>query len=100
MYRLNYEVIRNITLKQDIQIPEKKEKYILYQGAVNEGRSFETIIPAIKFVNAQLIVCGGGNFIEKTKNLVSENKLNDKKILKGYLPPAGIQKYTLNEWAG
>ena len=35
-------------LKQEIQIPVKKEKYILYQGAVNEGRSFETIIPAMK----------------------------------------------------
>lgn len=100
MYKLNYEVIRNITLKQDIKIPEKKEKYILYQGAVNEGRSFETIIPAIKFVNAQLIVCGGGNFIKKAKHLVSENKLNDKIIFKGYVSPARLQNYTLNAWVG
>ena len=100
MYRVKYEVIRNVTLKKDILIPDKKEKYILYQGAVNEGRSFETIIPAIKFVNAPLIVCGDGNFINEAKKLVAENNLKDKIIFKGYFPPDELQSYTLNAWVG
>jgi len=100
MYKVKYEVIRNITLKKDIQIPDKKEKYILYQGAVNEGRSFETIIPAMKFVNASLIICGDGNFMKQAKELVAENKLTDKIIFKGYLPPYELQNYTLNAWVG
>ena len=100
MYKVKYEVIRNIALKQDIQIPDKKEKYILYQGAVNEGRSFETIIPAMKFVNAPLIICGDGNFMKEAKELVAENKMNDKIIFKGYLSPAELKSYTLNACLG
>lgn len=100
MYNLNYEVIRNIAWKQDLEIMEKREKYILYQGAVNEGRSFETIIPAMKFVNAPLIICGNGNFMNNAKLLVSENELNSKIIFKGYLSPNELQSYTLNAWTG
>jgi glycosyltransferase involved in cell wall biosynthesis len=100
MYNSNYEVIRNITWKQDLEIMEKKEKYILYQGAVNEGRSFETIIPAMKFVNAPLIICGDGNFMNNAKLLVSDNELNNKIIFKGYLSPNGLQSYTLKAWTG
>ena len=29
-------------------------KFIIYQGAVNEGRSFETLIPAMQHVPATL----------------------------------------------
>src|SRR5688500_13049213 len=36
MYNVDYEVIRSIALKYDPKIPDKKEKYILYQGAFNE----------------------------------------------------------------
>ena len=100
MYRVKYQVMRNVTLKKDILIPDKKEKYILYQGAVNEGRSFETIIPAMKIVNATLIICGDGNFINEAKKLVAENKLKDKIIFKGYFPPDELQSYTLNAWVG
>lgn len=94
MYDVNYKVIRNIALKREIDIPEKKEKYILYQGAVNEGRSLETIIPAMKNVNAPLVICGGGNFLKKAKELVLEYSLQDKIIFKGYLPPEELQNYT------
>lgn len=100
MYKVNYAVIRNITVKENIGIPKKEDKYILYQGAVNEGRSFETIIPAIKFVNAPLIICGDGNFMQKAKQLVLENGLKDKIEFKGYVPPKKLQNYTLNAWIG
>ncbi|MGF2414534.1 MAG: hypothetical protein ACQUYJ_19520, partial [Ferruginibacter sp.] len=73
MYGVNYEVIRNIALLREINLTEKKEKFILYQGAVNEGRSFETLIPAMKQVNCTLIICGDGNFMEQAKSLVTEN---------------------------
>lgn len=100
MYSVNYEVIRNLPLKQDIQIPLKEGKYILYQGAVNEGRGFEIIIPAMKIVNAPLIICGDGNFMQEAKRLVSENGLNNKIIFKGAVAPQQLQTYTHNAWVG
>ena len=100
MYEVNYEVIQNAPLLKEISIPVKKEKYILYQGGVNEGRSFDTLIPAMKSVNAKLIIAGGGNYLEQTKQLVIENGLTGKVIFTGRLLPADLYQYTLNAWIG
>ena len=100
MYNVNYEVIRNLPIHQSTIIPDKKEKYILYQGAINEGRSFETIIPAMRLVDAHLIICGNGNFMEKAKHLVSEHRLHDKIFFKGYVTPAELINYTRNAYIG
>jgi glycosyltransferase involved in cell wall biosynthesis len=100
MYGLNYSLIRNVPLLKPLHIPVKKEKYILYQGAVNEGRSFETLIPAMADVNARLIICGDGNFMEQARSLVQQYGLNEKVIFKGMLSPAVLKEYTLNAWVG
>jgi hypothetical protein len=77
MYGCEYEVIRNVPVLEDFTIPEKTERFIYYQGAVNEGRSFETLIPAMKEVNARLIIAGDGNFMQEVKQLVKINGLAD-----------------------
>jgi glycosyltransferase involved in cell wall biosynthesis len=100
MYGVNYAVIRNIPLLQPLTIPDKKERYILYQGAVNEGRSFETLIPAMQQAPARLIICGDGNFMQPAKELVKQYALENKVIFTGKLPPAELRQYTLNAWAG
>jgi glycosyltransferase involved in cell wall biosynthesis len=100
MYNVHYEVIRSVTLKYDLKIPEKREKYILYQGAVNEGRCFENLIPAMTSVNAKLIICGDGNFFQPAKKLVKEIKLEEKIIFKGRIHPEELRGYTVNAWIG
>lgn len=100
MYGVDYEVIRSIAVKKDFVIPEKKEKYILYQGAVNEGRSFETLIPAMKHVNAQMLICGDGNFFEQAKRLVKKHGLENKIIFKGRIAPNQLEAFTRNAWIG
>jgi glycosyltransferase involved in cell wall biosynthesis len=100
MYGVQYEVIRNIALLRAIDIPQKKEKFILYQGAVNEGRSFETLIPAMKEVNGRLIICGDGNFIQQAKQLVLENELQDKVIFKGKVKPDELRSITQQAYIG
>lgn len=100
MYGVHYEVIRNVPVLQPIVLPEKTEQYILYQGAVNEGRSFETLIPAMKMVNARLIVCGEGNYMQQARQLVHDHQLTDKVIFKGRILPADLKNYTLQAWVG
>ncbi len=100
MYGRNYEVIRNIAVYSEAQQREVKEKYILYQGAVNEGRSFETLIPAMQDVNTRLIICGDGNFMEQAKSLVRKFKLGDKVIFKGMLEPASLRSITNRAYIG
>ncbi len=94
MYQSNFIVIRNIARQKKYDHSLQREKIILYQGAVNEGRCFETLIPAMKWVNAKLIICGDGNFLNQTKALVAENQLNEKVVFYGMVQPAELQEIT------
>jgi glycosyltransferase involved in cell wall biosynthesis len=100
MYGNNYEVIRSVPVLKPFTIPEKDEKYILYQGAVNEGRSFETIIPAFKEINARLLIAGDGNFMKQAVQLVKENQLAEKIIFLGKLTPEELFHCTAKAWIG
>ena len=100
MYGLHYEVIRNIALLKPIATHIKKEKFILYQGAVNEGRCFESLIPAFKNINATLVICGDGNFMQQARQLVSENGLTQKVIFKGRITPDALNLITQEAYIG
>ncbi len=100
MYAVNYEVIRNMPVLQPILSVSSANRYFLYQGAVNEGRSFETLIPAMKWVNAPLWICGDGNFMQQARKLVAEYGLESRVLFKGKLLPAELRKVTEEAWAG
>ena len=93
-YGVDYEIVRNATILDDTTPEVPKKKYILYQGAVGHGRCFEQLIPAMKQVNAQLIICGAGNFYEQAVALTQSLNLTDKIIFKGFLPPESLKQYT------
>lgn len=99
-YGVNYGIVRNATILKPLEIPEKQERYILYQGAVNVGRCFEQLIPAMLHVNARLIVCGEGNFFEQAVALTKEHNLEGKISFKGYVPPDQLTAYTAGAWVG
>lgn len=100
MYGVKYEVVRNATVLQPLTIKPADSIYILYQGAVNEGRCFESLIPAMKQVNGHLIICGEGNFFEQAKALVKTHQLEDKITFKGYIEPQQLKEYTRNAYLG
>lgn len=99
-YGCNYKVVRNATVLKPLDIPVRKEKYILYQGWVNEGRCFEELIPAMKMVDMMLVVCGGGNFYDKAIQLAKEHGVSEKVIFKGFIPPDELVEYTRNATIG
>lgn len=94
-YNVHYSIIRNLPVKYATvnEVPSK-EKWIIYQGAVNEGRSFETLIPAMRQVNAKLIIYGNGNFFEQTRELIAHHKVQNKVELKGYVEPGVLKQIT------
>ena len=100
MYGVDYAVVRNISVLQPM--PEKSlgEKFILYQGAVNEGRCFETLIPAMLMVDCKLIICGNGNFMEQAQNLVMQHALADKVQFKGKILPDDLRVITAQACIG
>jgi glycosyltransferase involved in cell wall biosynthesis len=86
-YGVQYETIRNVPQLFDSNTNIVDAKIILYQGAVNEGRAFEFLVPAMKEVSARLIVCGDGNFMPQLKALIAEHSVEQKIELKGMLSP-------------
>lgn len=105
MYGVNYEVMRNVPLKV-VNSPRStvnrsgNGKFLLYQGAVNEGRSFETLIPAMKEVKAPLHIYGDGNFYNQTQQLIHQHRLEEKVVLKGKLKPDDLKEITASAYAG
>nr|WP_294905347.1 glycosyltransferase [uncultured Lacibacter sp.] len=102
MYGVKYEVVRSVPFRisNKQQTTGTKQTFFLYQGAVNEGRSFETLIPAMKHVDAPLHIYGDGNFFQQTQNLIHQLQLEDKVHLKGKLKPAELKEITATAYAG
>jgi glycosyltransferase involved in cell wall biosynthesis len=94
MYGVNYQVIRNISVLRPPSANALPGNFILYQGAVNEGRSFETLLPAMKKVRATLLICGDGNFMDQARQIVRDNDLTEKVIFKGKVPPDELRLLT------
>ena len=100
LYKVKYAVIRNFPPLEPLVIPPKIQKYILYQGAVNHGRSFETLIPAMAHVDCPLLIFGDGNFMDEARRLVTKHKLDAKVIFKGKVPPTQLKDITRMAWIG
>ncbi len=99
-YGVFYSIVRNATILQPLSVPSKSERIILYQGGVNVGRCFEYLIPAMQKVDAQLVVCGKGNFFEEAHALTRQYHLEDKITFKGYVAPDTLKTYTIKAWIG
>lgn len=99
-YGVHYHIVRNATLLRPLEKVSPTEKYILYQGAVNEGRCFETLLPAMQHVHGKLIICGHGNFYEQAVQLVDELQLHHKVKFEGYVEPVALREYTRHAYVG
>jgi glycosyltransferase involved in cell wall biosynthesis len=86
-YGVRYAVIRNITRLRDLTESPSSDRFLLYQGAVNEARAFESVIPALRSIECKLVVCGDGNFMDQLRSLIKANAVEDKVELKGMLAP-------------
>jgi glycosyltransferase involved in cell wall biosynthesis len=86
-YGVNYQTIRNVPVLKETELPVANERFILYQGAVNEARGLEYLVPAMKMVNCKLVICGDGNFMPRLKKMIIENEVENKIELKGRVAP-------------
>ena len=101
VYGVQYTVIRNLPQKRDrIDRMESTEPFLLYQGAVNQGRGFETLIPAMRYIPYRLVICGDGNFMDELKSLINQENVGDKIELTGMIPPDELREWALQATVG
>jgi len=106
LYGVDYAVVRNLPVLEE-PVPTAAgsaavagRRVILYQGAVNEGRCFETLIPAMQQVDAQLLVCGEGNYLARARKMVTQCGLDEKIHFRGYVRPEELKAITRSAWCG
>ena len=99
-YLVDYGVIRNLPLYLPYQGLPSEQKFILYQGAVNEGRCFEQLIPAMKDVKAPLRIYGTGNFIDQTISIINKHSLQYKIEINKPVKPTELRQITGQAWIG
>jgi glycosyltransferase involved in cell wall biosynthesis len=102
LYNVDYELIMNAPLLAPPGNTTTSDgpKFFLYQGAVNEGRGLEWLIPAMKSVKAPLWICGEGNFSTECRKLIQRHGLEQKVIMKGNILPTELTHITSKAYAG
>lgn len=95
-YGVKYAVIQNAPVYKPLAEENAKDtpRWIIYQGAVNEGRCFEQLIPAMLHVDAPLRIYGTGNFITQVNELIEKYGVNDRVSCQGMLLPEKLRALT------
>ena len=101
-YKLDHAVIRNLPLsiKPLNKTESHGKKIILYQGAINEARGLEYLIPAMSEADAELHMYGEGNFLQQAKEIVQSNNLQHKVFIHQPLIPEALHMITSKAYIG
>ncbi len=75
-------------------------KFILYQGALNEGRGIELLLEALVGTNYQLVLVGEGDLSEKLREDVKHLGLEQQVCFLGFVVPAELPSITKRAFIG
>lgn len=103
-YKKQFVLIRNMPFLKDISkvsLPLIAQPYILYQGALNEGRGVEQLIRAmIQLPQYRLLIAGEGDLSIELRKLTKELEIEDKVLFLGYVQPDMLDNYTAGAYIG
>lgn len=98
LYKVSFEVVRNVPfLSQEKNEKDNNEKYILYQGAINEGRGIELLCEAADKLPIDVVIAGGGPLLFQFKK--QYGMIENVRFL-GQLNPNDLTKWTENAYLG
>jgi glycosyltransferase involved in cell wall biosynthesis len=98
-YNTHFDVIRNVPEMIDEE-NNSKGNYLLYQGALNEGRGLETLINAMYEIDIPLKIAGEGDLSGTLRAMVEKNNLENKIEFLGFVKPAHLPELTKYAFAG
>lgn len=99
-YQKTFGVVRNVPLKSKVPVRKAAMPFILYQGALNEGRCLEFLLPAIKGLPIHLKIAGEGDLSESLRKLYHSLELEDQVEFLGYVKPDDLKKITPQAYLG
>lgn len=106
-YQVPFALIRNMPERAlPGQGPEPElpfvpdQPFILYQGAVNEGRGLEQLLQAMPQVKLPLLICGEGDLLATLKKQVCQSGLSQRVTFAGYVLPEQLAIVTRRAYVG
>jgi len=100
-YKRKFVVLRNMPgASKRQQSGSSAERLIIYQGALNEGRGLESLIMAMKEVDARLLLAGEGELSDALRRQVADRQLGDKISFAGYVLPEELSALTARATLG
>ncbi len=96
-----FHVIRNVPVKA-VAMPHSPNAgpYILYQGALNEGRGLENLLQAVKELPVQLKLAGEGDLSQQLRMQAKQLALGSKVEFLGFVEPHKLKEVTANAAVG
>lgn len=76
------------------------QRFILYQGALNEARGLEALIHGMAKIPAILVLAGEGDLSQILRNLTTSLNLGQKVIFLGMVPPNELPLLTKQAYIG
>lgn len=97
-YQVHFEAIYNVPVYQAVELKDKQDKILIYQGALNLGRGIELMIETMQWLpDWKLWIIGKGDMEEKLK-LLAQNQQNIEFL--GLIPHQELKNYTLKAKIG
>ena len=93
-YGVKFGIVRNATVLTQKEFLPPKEKFILYQGAVNVGRGVEEMIKAMPHLDCKLVICGKGDVFDECVKLSKQLHVEHKVEFRGFVAPKELIKIT------
>jgi glycosyltransferase involved in cell wall biosynthesis len=109
LYSVKVSVIRNLTdnREQKIEVNDfhtsfiiPDSKFILYQGALNEGRGLEHLIDAMQNIDLKCVLAGDGDIAQELKNKVKKLGLEEQVFFTGKIAPSDLKVLTEKAYIG
>lgn len=94
----NMPMISEISHSCDIDLPN--EPFILYQGALNEGRGLEILLDVLVDTNYHLVIVGDGDLSSMLKRRTKELKLENQVHFVGFVVPSKLPSITKRAFVG
>ncbi|GHT03604.1 hypothetical protein AGMMS49525_08970 [Bacteroidia bacterium] len=109
-YHKEVQVVRNIPptfipertkTRKELNLPENKHIIIIQGTGINRDRGAEEACLAMKFLeNYVLLIIGSGDVFPTLEDIIAENQLQAKILIKSKMPFAELRQYTLNSDLG
>lgn len=100
-YNVDAKLIRNLPMKDKVELNNNKQAILLYQGAVNIGRGInEMLLAMLKIENASFWIAGDGDEMQHVQHSIKELQLENKVKLLGKKLPTDLQKITQQSFIG